>query len=231
MVKFKEFSIMNNQYPILIPIKRQSIRCPNKNRELLPFTINYLKTIQKLNSAKVITDCEDLEKYAISLGAEAYLEVREDNQDELLSCYNFLKNRKIKSDYFFLMPVTHPLRDLNLFSTFETKDKDTNIDFFVSVCSFTDRKNFFVKIQNDKPTEFLYENLTRKGQDCKQYSMIDGSLYLIKNSFLNNIIQSRDTNKAFWKGKFEGIINNCPFMDIDTLQDMEKFKYIVNFYI
>lgn len=87
---------MNNQYPILIPIKGQSIRCPNKNRELLPFTINYLKTIQKLNNAMVITDCKDLENYAISLGVEAYLEVREDNQDELLSCYNFLKNRKIK---------------------------------------------------------------------------------------------------------------------------------------
>lgn len=219
---------MSNQYPILIPIKGQSNRCPNKNKEMLPFTINYLKTIQRLNNAVVITDCKELERYAISLGVETHLEVRERNQDELLSCYNFIKNRKIELDYFFLMPVTHPLRDINLVSLFETKNKDTNIDFLVSVCSFTDRKNFYVKIQNGKPTTFLYENLTHKGQNCEQYYMIDGSLYLIKASFLNKVIQSEDTNKTFWKGSFQVIVNNSPFLDIDTLQDMAKFEYIKN---
>lgn len=132
MVKFKEFLTMNNQYSILIPIKEQSNRCPNKNKELLPFTINYLKTIQRLNSTIVITDCKELERYAVSFGLETHLEVREHTQDELLSCYNFLKNTKMEIDYFFLMPATHPLRDINLISLFEEKNMDKNIDFLVS---------------------------------------------------------------------------------------------------
>lgn len=60
--------------------------------------------------------------------------------------------------------------------------------------------------------------------------MIDGSLYLIKTSFLERVIQSENTNETFWNGKFQVIINDAPFIDIDTFQDMERFKYILKTY-
>lgn len=218
---------MKNKYPILIPIKGKSIRCPDKNRKLLPFTLNYLKFINRIENAVVITDCFELEKYAKTFGVRTYVEIREESQDELLSCYNYLKNSNIKFDFFFLLPVTHPLRTVELLSLFEEKNKSVDIDFLTSICTFTDRKNFFVQLQENGKADFLLSGLTRKGQDCEQHYMIDGSLYLIKTSFLERVIQSENTNETFWNGKFQVIINYAPFIDIDTFQDMERFKYIL----
>ncbi len=96
-----------------------------------------------------------------------------------------------------------------------TSEKD------VETILFLKEKNKSVDI------DFLLSGLTRKGQDCEQHYMIDGSLYLIKTSFLERVIQSENTNETFWNGKFQVIINDAPFIDIDTFQDMERFKYIL----
>ncbi|GET47026.1 hypothetical protein [Capnocytophaga felis] len=217
---------MKSKYPILIPIKGNSVRCPNKNRILLAYTITYLQEIKRLEDAIVITDSLDLESYAKLLGVRTYFEVRIDNQDELLSCYNFLKKAEMREDYFFLMPVTHPFRTLSLCNLFEEKkEKYPNIDFIVSLNVFTDRSNFFVDIGDDNNPRFLYKK-SRRGQDCKQYYMVDGALYLIKKSFLERVIQESNTNYHFWKGKFQSVINEAPFIDIDTIHDMERFNFI-----
>lgn len=217
---------MKSKYPILIPIKGNSVRCPNKNKILLPYTIAYLQKINRLREAIVITDSSDLVEYAKSLGANTYFEIRVDDQDELLSCYNFLKKAEIKINYFFLMPVTHPFRTLNLCSLFEEKqEKHLNFDFIVSLNVSTDRSNFFVDIGDDNNPHFLYDK-NRKGRDCQQYYMVDGALYLIKQSFLERIIQEANTNYHFWKGNFQYVINEAPFLDIDTVEDMKRFDFL-----
>lgn len=220
---------MSNDIPILIPVKGHSVRCINKNKELLPFTINYLKMINQLNNAIIITDCEHLKKYATSFGVKTFFEVREKNQDELYSCYNFLINNSIEVDCFFMMPVTHPFRASNLFKLFLEKEIKPEIDFIVSSCIYTDRKIFFLKENKNGKIEFLHKNFVRKGEYCQQHYMIDGSLYLIKVSFLENVINSKNTNETFWKGNFQIVTNEAPFLDIDTPQDLEKFNYIVKF--
>lgn len=218
---------MKCNFPILIPIKGKSIRCPNKNDFLLPFTLNYLKKIKLLDNAIVITDCEALEKYAKSLGVKTHFEIRMPNQDELLSCYNYVENKNI--DFFFLMPVTQPFRAFDLFSLFLEKEMKSGTDFIVSTCIYADRKNFYVEVKNADKVEFLHKNMKRRGKDCKQNYMIDGSLYLIKTTFLERVIENKNTNDAFWKGNFQVVINKAPFLDIDTLEDMEKFKYLLDF--
>lgn len=217
---------MNENY-ILIPIKAKSVRCPNKNRKLLPYTISYLRKINRLNNTVVITDCIELENYAKSLGVKTHLEIRSDEQNELLSCYNFIESTNYVGEYFFLMPVTHPFRALNLCDLFENKkEKYPMIDFIVSLNIFTDRSNFLVNIQDCKYPYFLY-SMKRRGQDCKQYPMIDGSLYLIKKTFLKEVVKKEDTNQYFWQGNFHCVINEAPFVDIDTIEDMKKFDFMI----
>ncbi len=118
-------------------------------------------------------------------------------------------------------------KDVETILFLKEKNKSVDIDFLTSICTFTDRKNFFVQLQENGKADFLLSGLTRKGQDCEQHYMIDGSLYLIKTSFLERVIQSENTNETFWNGKFQVIINDAPFIDIDTFQDMERFKYIL----
>ncbi|GIM53150.1 hypothetical protein CAPN004_21800 [Capnocytophaga cynodegmi] len=114
---------------------------------------------------------------------------------------------------------------------FEKKIQKVEVDFLTSVCKISDRRIFFVDIQEGERTKFLYENLERRGQNCEQCYMIDGSVYLIKMDFLKKVIHSKNTNKTFWDGNFQHIINDSPFLDIDTLQDMNKFEYIRDHFI
>lgn len=51
-------------------------------------------------------------------------------------------------------------------------------------------------------------------------------MYLIKRSFLEDVVSSKDTNAAFWGGRFSCVKNQAPFLDIDTLEDLEKFRFI-----
>lgn len=228
MEKYNVSLMMKNNYPILIPIKGKSVRCPNKNKILLPYTFLYLKKINRLKDAVVITDSLDLENYAKLFGIRTFFEVRTDEQDELLSCHNFITEIHLEEDYIFLMPVTHPFRSLKLCSLFEEKKrKYPNIDFIVSLNVFTDRSNFFVDFKNEGFPYFLYQK-NRRGQDCKQFHMVDGALYLIKKSFLESTIQQQNTNDYFWKGNFQCVVNEAPFIDIDTIEDMKNFDFMRN---
>ena len=60
--------------------------------------------------------------------------------------------------------------------------------------------------------------------------MIDGAIYLIKTSFIKNVVKSGSTNSTFWNGRFRCIKNNAPFMDVDTTNDMENIK-LLKFYL
>ncbi|WP_034575460.1 MULTISPECIES: hypothetical protein [Capnocytophaga] len=214
-----------NKYPILIPIKGNSIRCPNKNKILLPYTVTYLKKINRLENAVVITDNIKLGEYAESLGIKTYFEVCKEDQDELISCDNFVKNVKINEEYFFLMPVTHPFRTLELCNLFEKeREKYIGIDFIVSSNIVTDRSNFFV--DSNKNFSFLYSK-RRMGKYCKQIHMVEGSLYLINKHFLSRIVQRNDSNYYFWEGNFRCVINEAPFIDIDTMDDLRRFNFII----
>jgi len=47
--------------------------------------------------------------------------------------------------------------------------------------------------------------------------MIDGAAYLIRKSFINRV----NNNEDFWNGNFKTVLNKAPFLDIDTLEDIE----------
>lgn len=79
-----------NNIPILIPIKGFSKRCPDKNKKLLPFTVKFLKEANCIDNAIVISDSTELLNLAKSYGLYTCLEVREEGQDELVSCYHFI---------------------------------------------------------------------------------------------------------------------------------------------
>ena len=77
-------------------------------------------------------------------------------------------------------------------------------------------------IENNK---FINPSKERKGCLCKEYEMIDGTAYLIRKSFIENVYSNSD----FWNGRFKTVVNHAPYIDIDTVDDMVKFKYVCNF--
>jgi len=219
-----------NDIPILIPIKGISKRCPDKNRKLLPFTIKFITDQNCTNNTFVISDSSDLLKLAKSYGLNTYLEVREEGQDELISCYNFIKNYQY--DVFVLLPVTQPFRDKYLLQkccSLYRKTINEEIDFITSFTEVSNRERFYLDFKNDIPT-FKNGHTVRKGESCSSITMIDGAIYMIKTDFIRKTALSQNTNCSFWNGRFRCVYNKAPFMDVDIESDMENIELLRYYY-
>lgn len=220
---------MNNT-PILIPMKGISQRCPEKNRKLLPFTVHFLTAQNCMNNAIAISDCPDLLESAEKFGLKTCLEVREEGQDELVSCHNFIKNTEHKA--FILLPVTQPFREKNLihkcYALYE--ERINEIDFITSFTEIPNRERFYLNFQDDVPS-FKNSYTQRMGEACTNIPMIDGAIYLIKTAFIKKVASSYNTNSTFWNGRFRCVKNNAPFMDVDTLQDMKGIELLHQYYL
>lgn len=217
-----------NSIPIIVPVKSISIRCPYKNYFLLPYTLNYLKA-EGRNNVWVVSDAEDLLKIAEDYGVGTFLETRSDGQDELISCWFFLQNNSFER--FILCPVTHPFKSNGLIDEMENLMSKNNeiLDFIATSNTMPDREQYFIEQNEEVGYRFKKALNNRKGKLSKpSETIIDGSMYLIKRSFLNKVALSRDTNAAFWNGRFSCVKNNVPFLDIDSSEDLEKFKFICN---
>ncbi len=228
MELYKELQM--NNLPILIPIKKLSERCPGKNKALLPFTAYYLKQQKLIQNAIVISDSIELLNFAKSIGfISTFLEHRKSTQDELTSCHNFIKTTAFYE--FILLPVTHPFRDRDLIYksySLYVQEKE-NIDFITSFTEINNREHFYLELRNNNPF-FLKTQTRRRGNLCKNIPMIDGSIYLIKSNFIQQVACSEDSNATFWKGRFKCVKKNTPFMDIDTISDLNNFNFLKNFF-
>jgi len=220
---------MKTNIPVLIPIKHFSKRCPDKNKALLPYTIRFLEQVGKLENAVVITDSYDLLELALTYQVNAHYETREPDQDEFVSCWNYLNGKAYSS--FFLCPVTQPFRSSNLIMEMEQQyeaGKD-NLDFICSITSIPNREIFHV-VEKGSSFSFKKKSKIRKGVNCEPHLMIDGALYLINTDFLSKVIHSKNTNTAFWSGRFTCAVNTASFIDIDTKADMSKFEFLSSFF-
>lgn len=220
---------MRNNLPILIPVKGHSERCHRKNYRLLPYTASYLYGLGLQDRACVITDAEDLQRLAFSLGLKVHLETRHPRQDELTSCWNYAVAQHLGA--FFLCPVTQPFRGHLLIPRMQAlyEGAGGDWDFLTTISAMPDRRQFFVR-RTAGEYQFVHESKNRKGCDCPGVYMIDGALYLIKTSFLQQVMVAKDANEAFWRGRFTCVENEAPFMDIDTVEDMQRFEFLMKYF-
>jgi CMP-N-acetylneuraminic acid synthetase len=212
--------------PVIVPVKSISMRCPNKNHLLLPHTLDYLRA-EGRDNVWVISDTDELLKIAKDYNFKTFLEVRTESQDELTSCWSFLQNNNFEN--FILCPVTHPFKSNGLMTEMEKLMLEYSdiIDFITTSNIMPDREQYFIEPTMGIEYKFKKALKNRKGEFSKPSEIIiDGSMYLIKRSFLENVVSSEDTNATFWGGRFSCVANQAPFLDIDTLEDLERFKYI-----
>lgn len=204
-----------NKIPILICVKNISKRCHNKNKILLPYAFIWLRKNKLLDNVVIISNSENMLTYAKEVGFKnTFFDKNEDN--ELLSCLNYINEND--NDMFFLYPITQPMKDITLFENCINELK-SDIDFVTTKVKVKKRDIFYIN-END---EFISYSKERKGSLCDDVFMIDGTLYLIKKSFLNK----NKTNELFWKGKFKTILNNNISIDIDDEYQLNNFLNII----
>lgn len=205
--------------PIIIPIKTTSIRCPNKNYILLPFTLDYLVEIGRIKDAIIVTDSDLFktitDKYPIK---EYYIENDKKGCDEFSSIQNYLSNKDI--DWFIWLPVTQPCRSLDLLDNIESMKQ------YDVVTSYVIRQNRYLYAINDHG--FIIHDTERKGSLCPEERICDGAIYYLTKRVLNIITNNpKFTNYLFWNGNIGFIENKALLIDIDTEQDLNNFLDII----
>lgn len=205
--------------PIFICIKEHSVRCPGKNFELLPYTLNYLQKNNYIQNTVVISDSDIFKSITNNYNIKNYfIEQRDTYWDELYSCYNYCNQIKYYDNYIILN-VTQPLRELNLID--KCLDIDLKIcDLVTSYTIIPERSIFYL----DDNNQFVIKNSERKGCMCHEQKVADGAIYYTSYRFMTTVINSDNPNKTFWNSNIYFIENNVPFVDIDTPNDLNIFK-------
>lgn len=237
-------------YPIFIPMKGNSKRFTHKNLMLLPILTKIFKTYYNkdiIDKCIIITESKELIALANGLGYKnIYKENKGENKSEFHAinhCIDDYNNKKIEFEtkfdmtYFFLAPVTQPLKSeafyvfiKGMFDRDELDDRMKHLSFLTTVISQPDRSIFEYDMEKHK---FEKESKCRKGEMCENKFYIDGCWYFIKTESISNMIWSQnnietckdtDINEMFWSSKFEVERNdNNMFCDIDTYIDFKKF--------
>ena len=195
------------------------MRLPNKNKMLLKFTLEYLKQYGNKNIILLTDDEEIIDEYK----NDYKIIVDENKQHDVLYSINDCA-KQLGSKYVFYTCVTNPFRQDGIL--YEMMDKVEEYDMITTKVIVPNRKIFLID-DNDK---FIYKSKKgRKGKYVKHNFMIDGAVYLVKREFLEKICKTKMPNKLFWESNFKTVLNNVPFVDIDTKEDMNNFNFYKNF--
>ncbi len=209
-------------YPIIIPVKKKSVRLDNKNHILIDYTLNYAQSYGKENIFILTDDEYIIDKY----GKEYNIIFDDNNKKDILYSLNSA-TEKCGFKYVHLLCVTNPFREKNVLLKMETKMMNNNDASFITTKVQIPNRKIFLLDENDK---FKYTSKKgRKGKYVKRTYMIDGSAYLINCDFLKNICEQKKPNKSFWESDFKTVVNNVPFMDIDIKEDLDDFNFICNY--
>jgi CMP-N-acetylneuraminic acid synthetase len=204
-----------------ITVKGVSVRCPRKNHTLLPYVLAYARN---LFDVVVITDDDELVSIAKEYGVEVYKDKNTHKISEFHAIYGYLaeQGKLDKDEEFVILPVTQPLR--NEYSMKTVRDLDmTEYDVVTTYTVVSNRSIFLLNEDNT----FKVDSYNRKGCMCKEEKMADGSMYRMRNTFLRDIVESGDTNHAFWHSRIMFVENTHPmFLDVDTPRDLEIFNII-----
>lgn len=212
---------LNQMYKLFICVKGHSSRCPNKNANLIRFTIDWIRDTGHANDTVVISDsnfiCCIAEYHHIK-----YYHEPNNFDNELMSIHRYLKQSGEHIDDVIVVPVTQPVRNKELLDEL-INEPYGDADFITTKRTVSDRHIFYVDDNNN----FIYnsEQGERKGSLCKQQWMLDGSLYKLKVSVLGELAQSINPNKCLWTDhKFKTIVNSSYlYFDIDEPHEYAEF--------
>ena len=194
------------------------MRCPNKNKILLPYTLSYILKCGLEKNIVIIADSDEFLPIINDLHIlDYYVEDRVDGSDEMLSIRNYLTDKDVHE--FIWLPTTQPCRSNNLINEALSCD----LSKYDLVTSFITRPRRDIFKLNDNKDGFMIGSIERKGSLCGDEFVADGAIYYTTKDFINKVCDSNNRNYYFWNSKIQFIENHSPLVDIDTKHDLEMF--------
>lgn len=219
----------------IIPARGGSKGIKNKNivdvhgKPLIQYTIDVAKASRYVDRIIVSTDSEQIAHVSESLGATilslrpAHLATDEARTiDALLYVVDELREMGEHYDYVVLLQPTQPLRLAKHIDEAIEKIISSDSDSLASVNLVREHPILMRTIEGDTLHNVLNMNSTVRRQDFPDYYRINGSIYI------NKIDENFNTDTSLNDNKLPYIMDSQFDLDIDTIEDLEYFRYIVS---
>lgn len=222
---------------VIIPARSGSKGIPDKNikdiwgKSLLMRALEAANQIVDIQNICLSTDSEKYYKHIKPNFSPIFLKRSENlSQDNSLAidvwkdAINFLQLKNKKFKYSIFLEPTSPLRNINWIKEKIFHFKESNDDLWMSIketdSKYRIEKQF--KIEKNGIIKKLYKD--DEIYSLRQNSSItyhkDGVFYIAKNEYISN------TNKLFG-GRIKGIVNHHKSVNIDTFEDLNYAKFLL----
>lgn len=219
----------------IIPARSGSKGLKDKNikllngQPLLKYSIDAAISSQHFDEIMVSTDSSHYAEIAKVCGASVpFLRSAENSEDKtsswnvVIEVLNYYKQIGQTFDTFCLLQPTSPLRKAEdivaAYKIFEAKKAKA----VVSVCE-VDHSPLWCNVLNEDSSleNFLSDSARGQRQNFKQYYRINGAIYIA------NVKQFLEDNDLYVKNCYAYIMDKKRSVDIDTIDDFEYAKYLI----
>lgn len=219
-----------NKNIVIIAARGNSKRLPNKNvmhlqgKPLIAYSIEYAKKHNFIDEIYVSTDCKNINQVANEYGAiviDRPAEISGDHEPTITAMQHVLKSiNTTEIDTVILLQPTNPLRPKEMLKEAYDIFKKNN---FNSLFTVTRNHHKLGKIKNNHFKPYNYE-IGQRSQDLEPLFYENGLLYITQTKLiLEGTIISNNAFPLEIKHIFSTV-------DIDTLDDMNHAKYILQNY-
>jgi CMP-N,N'-diacetyllegionaminic acid synthase len=228
----------NNKFLAIIPARGGSKGIPHKNiydingRPLIFYTINEALKSKYLDGVIVSTDNDEIANVSKFYGAEVPFmrpaELATDTAKTIsVIIHAVTELQKIGRifDFVVILQPTQPLRKSDHIDEAIEHIINDNHDNLISVSEVRDHPLLIRSIRNEGfLKKLLNENSTVRRQDFEGYYRVNGAIYINKiNKLLNEELSLNDN-------KWPYIMDQKYDLDIDCIEDIERFKYLLKVY-
>lgn len=219
----------------IIPARAGSKGLPGKNIKelcglpLIGYSIKAALESKHVSKVIVSTDCEEIYKLSISLGADkSFLRPKELAQDDSLAidCYKYTIERlenevgDLISSFIVLQP-TSPLRTAKNIDDAIDLFLEKNADSVISVCGDPHPLNWSKKISIDgRLSDIFTSNNILNRQEYEETFTPNGAVYVFKTSLIRSGLYINDNTYGY-------IMPRKCSIDIDTIDDFEYAEFLI----
>lgn len=214
-----------SQIPIFITVRGNTPDVAKKNKYCLIFSYLYIKQQNLFDQTYIISDNEDVLRYAEELGFSNLIYYPCGSKKDLkyleyLATYRYGVENNYHPDWIILLNVNQLFKAPNLISKC-IKNIDMKFDVIASYTTISNRSHFFIEtISNTENKNRLLSS------EHQRVNMIDAAIYAVKTEFAFSCMEYDDPSVHFWSGKIKYFENDSVYTDIYSINDIDKYKTV-----
>lgn len=216
--------------PIFITARGHNDTEFKKNKEALKFSYLFIKNFGVFDQTYIISDNEEMLKYAIDMGFKKtiYYPCKSDKEVkylEYLATHKYAIDNNYYPDWIILLNINQLFKNNSLLIDC-INHIDDKYNIVASYTEITNRVKFFINDEMEINNKYNREHLL--SSESAKIKVVDNSIYAVKTTFAFECMNYEDPSEHFWSTQIKYFKNNSLNSDIYTIDDIKKYYKIGN---